>query len=544
MNKKKRFKIDLFFIIILISASALRIYNINKYDLWFDELGSSKYSYQNIKKASQIFNLSEKDIFLSNSKNDPHSTFYYLIVYLFTFIFKNHLNLRFISVFSSILSILAIYKLSRFLFDKETGIYASLLMALSPFQIWYAQEARAYALSSFLSILMIFYIFKSLNSNKIKDWILLTLISYISILISYYSFLFILCSLFIVLSPNNKTKFSNWFYSFIAIIIPTCLYSYLFKSHFDFVKNDFWLSEPSLITILNTFQVYSLGYFGKTEQLLAGSLLFLSLFLYGIYSSFKINKGHAYSILGLLIFPLAFIYIFSKIFTPIYLNRQLIIFAPLYYLFIGIGIRSIKLKKEKIITVTLSLAFLLFFCLKYYFTYDPYSSINTNLMEAAFYKNNYKKTINQMLDRYENGDLLIATGMHAYQILYLKILESEMIDPKSFYFLFIPEHISFTNFSKRHLKLKKTEKTVLSDNRDKVHYIKPFDSMEAIQAELYNLDQINPKRLWLVTSKIHKKIALSENTLKIINFIQKNFKKSFSTAEDEYLVLELYEMKK
>ncbi len=43
-----------------------------------------------------------------------------------------------------------IYKLASKLFDKATGLISSILFALSPFHIYFAQEARMYPMVIFL----------------------------------------------------------------------------------------------------------------------------------------------------------------------------------------------------------------------------------------------------------------------------------------------------------------------------------------------------------------------------------------------------------
>lgn len=66
------------FFIIFILGTGLRIHNINKYDLWFDELSSDLYS------AHQAVNTLKSDllpVYTTHVSHDPHSPLYYFLVY-------------------------------------------------------------------------------------------------------------------------------------------------------------------------------------------------------------------------------------------------------------------------------------------------------------------------------------------------------------------------------------------------------------------------------------------------------------------------------
>ncbi len=61
--------------------------------------------------------------------------------------------LRGFAALCSILSIIAIYFFGSVLLGKDSGLYAALLQAISPFDVCYAQEARMYSLCTLLAIL-------------------------------------------------------------------------------------------------------------------------------------------------------------------------------------------------------------------------------------------------------------------------------------------------------------------------------------------------------------------------------------------------------
>jgi len=62
-----------------------------------------------------------------------------------------------------------VYALGKMLFDKKTGLMAALLFGFSSYQVYYAQEARLYALTGLLAVLAT-YFFARLFTGKGKVW--------------------------------------------------------------------------------------------------------------------------------------------------------------------------------------------------------------------------------------------------------------------------------------------------------------------------------------------------------------------------------------
>ncbi len=60
--------------------------------------------------------------------------------------------IRFLSCLTSILGVAAVYVVSRSIFNSQTALLASLIMAVSPFDIAYAQEARMYSLAELAAV--------------------------------------------------------------------------------------------------------------------------------------------------------------------------------------------------------------------------------------------------------------------------------------------------------------------------------------------------------------------------------------------------------
>ena len=139
--------------LVLLSTCAiggfLRIHQIGDKSLWIDEAFSVWMSRQPI-----------PDILAWLVRVDQHPPLYYLSLHLWGRALGPALAggaddpvtraaaARALSALCGALNIPVIYALGRRLMGREVGLLAALILALSPFHIWFAQEARMYALLS------------------------------------------------------------------------------------------------------------------------------------------------------------------------------------------------------------------------------------------------------------------------------------------------------------------------------------------------------------------------------------------------------------
>ncbi|MDP2924726.1 MAG: glycosyltransferase family 39 protein [Candidatus Omnitrophota bacterium] len=160
-------------LIITIIAFGLRLYRLGASDLWYDEVWSVLISKN----------------FLYNWNPPLYFSFLYYWIKLFG---VSEFAIRFPSLVFSVASIPSIFFLGKQIFNNRVGLYASLIMCLSSFHLWYAQEARPYSLVVLLSILSTYYLYRFLKEEKIKLGIIYILFSILGIYSDttfYYLFL-------------------------------------------------------------------------------------------------------------------------------------------------------------------------------------------------------------------------------------------------------------------------------------------------------------------------------------------------------------------
>ncbi|NPV06641.1 MAG: hypothetical protein HPY83_01605 [Anaerolineae bacterium] len=127
---------------VLVIAAAIRSLELGLQPLWWDE-GWSVY----------FASLPVADM-LEATAADIHPPLYYLVLHGWTAAFGfSPVALRSLSVTAGLVVVLAGWRLGHRLFGPRVGLVAAFLLALSPLQVFYAQEARMYSLVTALGLL-------------------------------------------------------------------------------------------------------------------------------------------------------------------------------------------------------------------------------------------------------------------------------------------------------------------------------------------------------------------------------------------------------
>ncbi len=146
----KKYPVALF--IITLIALVLRLYNLTYHSLWFDEAISVHWARQSVPRILEVgFTLVE----------DRLPPLYYLLLKGWTALAGfSETGLRSLSVFAGLLLIPVTAGIAKTLFNRRIALMTALLVALNPFLIWYAQEARMYAQAALFGALTVWVFLK------------------------------------------------------------------------------------------------------------------------------------------------------------------------------------------------------------------------------------------------------------------------------------------------------------------------------------------------------------------------------------------------
>jgi mannosyltransferase len=140
---------------ILLLASFMRFYRIDAQSLWNDEGNSARI-------AERTF-----DLILEGAAGDIHPPGYYMLLHGWRALFgHSEFALRSLSAAAGLALVVFTYLLGRHLFGEATGLTAAFLGAISPFAVYYSQEARMYALLAALSAASTYALLRLLTVNQ------------------------------------------------------------------------------------------------------------------------------------------------------------------------------------------------------------------------------------------------------------------------------------------------------------------------------------------------------------------------------------------
>ena len=144
-------------LLVVVVGAGLRVYRAGGESLWLDEACSVEAAVQPLSGI------------VAYTREDVHPPLYYFLLhYWIPIAGSSETALRMLSVVFSTLTILALYRLAAWLFGAPTGLVAALLLAVSPFHLAAAQEARMYALLGFLSLWSMFELARLLDPSHAR----------------------------------------------------------------------------------------------------------------------------------------------------------------------------------------------------------------------------------------------------------------------------------------------------------------------------------------------------------------------------------------
>lgn len=302
----------------------LRLYHLGYHDLWYDEIATVNYA--------------------QHPWHNWNAPLYWILMHLWIKIFGiSEFSLRFPSAIFNFFAVILTFLIGKRLFNKKIGIIASFFIGLSPFHLWYAQEARDYSMVLFWGILSTYLLIKALEVRKLKSWLFFACASVAGLYTNYfYIFLFLAQLAYILFFERRKLSLKEIF-CFLSIVIIFMPYLPRFLSKFYTVWYGFWIFQPRWQSLLITLQNFSLGYNGSSRLYFISNLMSVIFFISALWSLHRRELRKPFTFCFFLFFlPIIFAFFFSRIFFSVYLDRGLIIFSPYYYLILSVGAVSLN----------------------------------------------------------------------------------------------------------------------------------------------------------------------------------------------------------
>jgi len=392
------------FVVIVLSGLLLRIYNLGTESLWVDEITSVYLAHSNI---AQI--IADR----SQSVNPP---LYFALLHAWVQFFgDSEVALRLPSAIFSIAAIIMMYHLGLLIWNKQVGLIASLLLSISSFHLYYAQEARGYSLMSLLTLLSMYFFIKMQSEKKNRAIIIEYIVSSILLMYTHFYEIMIIAAqngyiIIMHLRSKDEKKIDIWRWAFIQIIIAALYLPWLgfLIKQFINIQSGYWIPKPDAYSLLETFLAYSA--YSKILLLFFAGLILLAIIDVERMLKFaglgkiadhissrpwglrRSSTNKSLLLVTWLSVPIVLSFCISQFSTPIYYTRYTIGASLAYYLLSAIGIQKIKSKNLRIVIIAVIMCFFVR-DLRDYYIYDM--------------KNQWREAAEYVDAHADPGDLLI-----------------------------------------------------------------------------------------------------------------------------------------
>lgn len=345
MNAKTR-RATWWLLAILALGASLRLAGLDSESLWFDEGWTL-----------QVTKLDRQTLW--NVLRTQPFPLYYVLIYGWAKLGQSALMLRLFSALVSILALPVFYAIVRPSRSQRESLLATGLLALSPLHIWYAQEARMYALATLLALLATWCLVQGLATSQRRWWIGYALAIACSIYTFYYALFLLpghaLYLLYVTWQANHNAKPSStrwverwdamraWLLATVgglALGIPglLVLLDQISQGTWSWVSAKY--GRPSLGDLLNILMDFSVGRtWPRTSQIYWPTLAFFGLLFLAALGQLAWRKQAITYRLRLdrtiwldmtcSLVPVGMVFLASQ-FVPAFITRYLVLFLPLY----------------------------------------------------------------------------------------------------------------------------------------------------------------------------------------------------------------------
>jgi mannosyltransferase len=339
-------------------AFLLRVVHLSRQSLWRDEVDSLLFSTWPLKDVVRGL--------LQAGHNGP--LFFLLLRPWLSLSGSTEFALRYPSALLGTLAVPLAFVLARQLgFSRRAGVLLGLLLASSPYLVWYGQEAKMYTLLLALITLAFTAYLKALVGGDARWWLAFVAATTISFYIHILSPLMLLVYGLVALLhwPELRRRWRGWLVSMACLTLP-----YLPLAFWQFPLlvqgahsgHPFYSLRQEIYILL---QLYSSGLVRFAG--LAVSLFFVFLLLSGLFLAHRAEVAASWSsgppdlarrltLAAWLLVPPLVVYLIS-LRVQVFEDRYLIYIAPAFYLLVAGGL--VQLRRYSTFLASLGLGLLL-----------------------------------------------------------------------------------------------------------------------------------------------------------------------------------------
>jgi len=355
--------------LVVLASGLVRFVGLGKESIWLDEATSILIARLNLSSV------------VAWAAGDIHPPLYYLALHFWLRFGETEFAVRALSAVLGILTVVVTYALAQELFGPRVGVYAALLLALSPLHIVYSQEVRMYAMVTAWSLLASYLMLLALRRQRWQYWLGYVICGVLSLYTHYFAlFVLLFQGLFIIGWAWRKRveKKQLWF-----SVLALCTIAVMFLPwlpilyHQSTTGGGGWVEKsvgrPSWRSLVDTWVQFSIGLdrqpYSVWLRRLAYALFGLCL-LSGVWALPPVrSRARQAEALGnqregllfcltYVVVPLLTVWLLSQL-KPMYTVRYLLPFLPAYCIFVAQGVHNLPWSWARTIVVVLLASILL-----------------------------------------------------------------------------------------------------------------------------------------------------------------------------------------
>ncbi len=330
-------------IALIVVGALLRFYHIGGPAIWWDEGFSHRWA-----------TLPVKTVINETSTEDFNPPLYYLMLNGWVRVFgDSEASMRTPSAICSILAIWLTYLIGRQLLRHSVALLAAGCMAVSSFQVFYAQQARSYGLMLVFSLASMYFfvrLIRERNPGVVAGYLVCTAATLYA---HVYGIFFLMAQCLVVLTlwvRREKTELTIVRGVLIQLALGVLLIPWLLFALSRAAAADaaFWIEKPTPLFLLREFRKFT-----GSRVAMGVAIVFLVFTFVTVMLDWRRdqpaqltrNEGKPFSPIGAMAFLLTWFavphivpIVMSFALHPIYVHRYAIGTSPAMYLMVAAGI--------------------------------------------------------------------------------------------------------------------------------------------------------------------------------------------------------------
>lgn len=352
-----RFTVPPELLIAMLVGSVLCLYRLGEQSFWIEE----------VFMITMATERSLGELLFEVPQFEPHPPLYNVIMWAWVPLAgTSEVAMRSTSVLFSVATLPVAYLLVRGLFDRATATVAVAFLTVSPLQIWYAQEARMYALLVLLTVLSTYFLVRLTDSFSRQDAAGYVTVGVLMGYLHVYGLFVLLAQalylgLMMHIDPTDlDISFRKGAGMYVGIGILTSPWTGLLL-HRVIAPEQYpadaaaWLQSPEPSALIETFSLLSFGVTKTTRPynvlnypsevfLMAVALCFVVIIGLATMGELSAETNQLSLVALWLIVPVGVPFVLSVAVRPMFELRYMIVAAPAFLILVA---RSIQLMESQ-----------------------------------------------------------------------------------------------------------------------------------------------------------------------------------------------------